>query len=198
MQDIFKPIKKSIPINGLTYIPNFIDKLEVKNYIDCINSEKWSNELKRRVQHYGYKYDYKNRSINHSMFIGKLPNWTESLTEKFIKYNLINELPDQLIVNEYLPGQGIANHIDCEPCFTDTIISVSLGSYCIMDFINVKTKEKIEVLLEPGSVVVLSNEARYDWTHGITPRKSDKFKGFKMIRDLRISMTFRKVNLNEK
>lgn len=42
------------------------------------------------------------------------------------------ELPDQLIVNEYPAGEGIEAHIDA-PLFTDTIVSISLGSSCIME-----------------------------------------------------------------
>jgi alkylated DNA repair dioxygenase AlkB len=182
-------------IHGLTYIPDFIDKLEVKYFIDSINSAEWLSDIKRRVQHYGYKYDYKARSIDYSMFIGKLPDWAMTMAQRLYDEKHISELPDQLIINEYEPGQGIANHVDCEPCFGDTIISISLGSSCVMDFINLRTRQKVEVMLESGSLVVLSGEARHNWTHGIAQRKTDNFKGMKTERRLRISMTFRKVIL---
>jgi alkylated DNA repair dioxygenase AlkB len=182
-------------IQGLTYIPNFIDKFEVKNFIDAINSEKWLSDIKRRVQHYGYKYDYKARSIDYSMFLGQLPYWALPMAKRLFNESHIDSIPDQLIVNEYVPGQGITNHVDCEPCFGDTVISISLGSSCVMDFINVRTKQKNEVMLESGSLVVLSGEARHNWTHGIAQRKTDNFNGIKTDRKLRISMTFRKVTL---
>jgi len=182
-------------IQGLTYIPNFIDKLEVESFIDSINSEQWLSDIKRRVQHYGYKYDYKARSIDNSMFIGQLPSWAKTMAQRLFDEKYISVLPDQLIINEYEPGQGIANHVDCEPCFGDTVISISLGSSCVMDFINLRTKQKIEVMLESGSLVVLSGEARHNWTHGIAQRKTDNFNGIKTDRRLRISMTFRKVTL---
>lgn len=182
-------------INGLTYIPNYIDKLEITKFIDAINSEQWLSDIKRRVQHYGYKYDYKARSIDYSMFIGELPIWAKTMARRLFDEKYIDVLPDQLIINEYEPGQGIANHVDCVPCFGDTVISISLNSSCVMDFINLQTKQKIEVLLESGSLVVLSGEARHKWTHGIAQRKTDKFNGIKKARGLRISMTFRKVIL---
>ena len=182
-------------IKGLTYVSNYIDKLEVKSFIEAINSEPWLSDIKRRVQHYGYKYDYKARSIDFSMFIGKLPSWAMTMAQRLFDEKHISELPDQLIINEYEPGQGIANHVDCEPCFGDTIISISLGSSCVMDFINLRTKQKVEVMLESGSLVVLSGDARYNWTHGIAQRKTDNFNGVKTDRRLRISMTFRKVTL---
>ena len=100
-----------------------------------------------------------------------------------------------LIINEYFPGQGIANHIDCIPCFGNTVISLSLGSNCVMDFINVLTKQKVEIMLESGSLVILKGESRNNWTHGIAQRKTDNFNGIKTFRKLRISMTFRKVIL---
>ena len=182
-------------IHGLTYIPNFIDKLEVKNFIDSINSEPWLSDIKRRVQHYGYKYDYKARSIDYSMFIGQLPSWAMTMAQRLFNEKYISVLPDQLIINEYEPGQGIANHVDCEPCFGDTIISISLGSSCVMDFMNLRTKQKVEVMLESGGLIVLSGEARHNWTHGIAQRKTDNYNGIKTDRRRRISMTFRKVKL---
>ncbi len=211
MFDLFNPapdnfksmtdLNKQLIINdvseiiGLKYIPNFIDEIEVKQFIASINNEQWLNDLRRRVQHYGYKYDYKARSIDYSMFIGSLPNWVLPLAKRLFDEKHIDTIPDQLIINEYEPGQGIANHVDCEPCFGDTIISISLGSSCVMDFINLRTKQKIEVMLESGSIVVLSGEARHNWTHGIAQRKTDTFKGIKSERQLRTSMTFRKVIL---
>jgi alkylated DNA repair dioxygenase AlkB len=180
-------------IEGLTYLPNFIDSNQQKELLNSINSENWLTDIKRRVQHYGYKYDYKARAINYSMFLGELPPWASPVAKKLFHNKFIDVIPDQLIVNEYEPGQGIANHVDCEPCFGDTIISISLGSYCIMDLINLKTKEKIEYLLEPGSLIALTGEARYGWTHGIASRKVDVYDGIKIDRKLRVSMTFRKV-----
>src|SRR5262249_22705703 len=106
---------------------------------------------------------------------------------------LVPVRPDQVIVNEYLPGQGIANHIDCQPCFTDTIISLSLGSPCVMDFTHKQTQQVISLLLESRSLVVLQGEARYDWMHGIPARKSDRYGGMMILRERRVSLTFRKV-----
>jgi alkylated DNA repair dioxygenase AlkB len=157
-------------MNGLTYIPNFLEKNEIDLLINDINNEKWLTDLKRRVQHYGYKYNYKLRSVDKSMYIGDLPNWSLDVVSKFDKY--INFIPDQLIINEYEPGQGIASHIDCQPCFGDTILSVSLG-HCLMDFMNIRSKKKKSLFLETGSLLILSGESRYEWTHGIVARKSD-------------------------
>jgi alkylated DNA repair dioxygenase AlkB len=183
-------------VSGLKYIPEFITKEEHQQLWQAINNQTWLTDLKRRVQHYGWKYDYKARSIDYSMYLGELPIWAQNIGERLFQASHLSKIPDQLIINEYHPGQGIANHVDCEPCFGETIISVSLGSNCVMDFINLKTKEKLEVMLEPRSLVVISGEARHKWTHGIAARKADNFNGVKIERKLRISMTFRNVILN--
>lgn len=183
-------------VKGLLYIPEYITKEEHASFWKSVNAENWLGDLKRRVQHYGYKYDYKARFIDYSMKIGELPEWVAPLAKKLNQEGYMPAIPDQLIVNEYKQGQGIASHVDCEPCFGDTIISLSIGSTCIMEFTNKETKEKIQVFLEPRSLVVLKNDARYLWTHGISGKKADIFKGIKHERKTRISLTFRNVILN--
>ncbi len=182
----------SIRIPGLKYIPEFISEDEHSSLWTSVNGETWLDDLRRRVQHYGYKYDYKARAINYDMYLGKLPAWSEMIIDRINESSLMKGA-DQLIVNEYEPGQGIAPHVDCEPCFKETIISLSLGSPVVMEFTNKKTREKVEVWLEPRSLVVMQSEARYDWTHGIPARKRDKFNGVPTERRKRISLTFRKV-----
>lgn len=182
-------------VKGLLYIPEYITEEEHASFWQSVNAENWLGDLKRRVQHYGFKYDYKAQFIDYSMKISELPKWVAPLAEKLYREGYMPAIPDQLIVNEYEPGQGIASHVDCEPCFGDTIISLSLGSTCIMTFTNKETREKIEVLLEPRSLVVLKDDARYLWTHGISGKKTDCFKGQKYERLTRISLTFRNVIL---
>jgi len=181
-------------IKGLEYHKNFITYSEQQKLIEIIDSQFWLDDLKRRVQHYGYKYDYKRRNIDKSMHLGEIPDWCKNIGIKMHAYGIIDFMPDQVIVNEYLPGQGISNHIDCEPCFNDTIISLSLNSSCIMQFTNnLNVQKVIPVLLEPCSLVVLKKDARYNWMHGIKAVKTDNYYGEKIIRRRRVSLTFRKV-----
>lgn len=189
-------IKKDI-VPDLVYIENYISDFEHDELLLQIDKNPWSNELRRRVQHYGYKYNYKARNINHSMRVKDLPKWAKSIGNRLFKDNYFNSPPDQLIVNEYLPGQGITNHVDCEPCFEGIVISISLGSFATMNFVNNNTKQKIPVLLSPKSAVVLKGDSRYKWTHGIPARKSDTINGIKKERTRRVSLTFRKVILEE-
>ncbi len=183
-------------IRGFKYIEDYIDKSEHNWLLDQIDKHQWLEDLKRRVQHYGFKYDYKARKVNHDMRIGQLPEWLQKLGRKLYEDDYMAAEPDQVIVNEYEPGQGISSHIDCEPCFANMIVSLSLGSGCIMDFTNKRDKaKKIPVWLAPRSIIVLKDEARYGWLHGIAPRKSDTWTGQTYERQRRVSLTFRKVIL---
>ena len=51
------------------------------------------------------------------MRIDHLPKWLQTLGRKLKEEGYMPTEPDQVIVNEYKPGQGIASHIDCEPLF---------------------------------------------------------------------------------
>lgn len=183
-------------IPGLTYIPDYINANQEEELLLTIDKQIWSTQLKRKVQHYGYQYDYKKRLVDRSINLGDLPNWVQDIAERFYLESLTEKIPDQLIVNEYQPGQGIANHID-GLCFGNTIISLSLGGSCVMEFTLLKTKENIPVLLLPRSIIILQGAARYEWQHRIVARKTDKYQGINFVRTRRVSLTFRKVLLSE-
>jgi len=112
----------------LFYIPDYLSPQQESDLIAKIDEQIWLSPFKRRVQHYGYIYDYKKRTVTEDMFLGQLPDWLESIASRLHEEGFIDAEPDQVIINEYYPGQGIAPHVDCEPCFGDTIISLSLGS----------------------------------------------------------------------
>lgn len=187
---------ETLDIRGLTYIPDFISVQEQDFLLSQIDQQLWLTDIKRRVQHYGYKYDYKARAVGNDAYLGPLPDWLSSISKKLHDDGIFPLVPDQVIVNEYLPGQGISAHIDCIPCFADTIASLSLGSPCIMDFSNLKTGEKKSLVLEERSLIVLSGPARYEWQHAIPARKSDVINGIKTERARRVSLTFRNVILD--
>lgn len=192
---LFKTEKKPIPnIPGLKYWPDFITTNEESTLIENINQQPWLNDLKRRVQHYGYQYDYKARAIANGSYLGPLPEWIKPFCNLLHVENIFDHKPDQVIINEYLPGQGIAAHVDCVPCFGDMIASLSLGSSAVMQF--TMGNEKKEIYLEPCSLITLSGKARYEWTHAIPARKTDVINGFRIERNKRISLTFRNIILN--
>ena len=178
-------------IKGLYYKEDFLNSDEEKTILSRIEKEEWDSSLKRRVQHYGYIYDYKKKNIGQDSRKGELPDWLFELEKKIKATFNIEQSFDQVIINEYEPGQGISNHIDCVPCFEDVIVSVSLLSSCVMQFS--KDSEKHEIILNPRSILLLSGEARYFWKHGIKAVKNDQWQNTVIPRKRRISITFRKI-----
>ncbi len=193
-------------ISGLIYKDNYISQEKEIELLQWIDSNKWLMDLKRRVQHYGWKYDYKARKIDQDMHLGRLPPKLLDLARQIYQDGLVEDLPDQVIINEYQSGQGIASHIDCETCFSNDIVTISLNSGCVMEFIQAKkianklTKKsfaspqnKVLVWLNSRSIVIMKDEARWWWFHSISPRKSDNWQGECYLRDRRVSLTFRKI-----
>ena len=181
-------------IRGLQYIPNYIAEFQHDWLMDRIDKQEWNSFAKRRAQHYGPRYDYKTGKLKNGGHLNDLPEWLKRLSHKLYADGHTPEVPNQVLVSEYQPGQGIGGHIDREPWFKDTIIALSLGSSCIMEFTNQHDKtEKVSVWLASRSIAVLREAARYTWLHGIPARKSDVWNGRKYARQRRISLTFRAV-----
>jgi alkylated DNA repair dioxygenase AlkB len=180
-------------VPGLVYLADYLEEAREQALTEVIDRQPWLTELQRRVQHYGYKYDYKGHKVTPEMYLGPLPGWLEPLCRELKDRGLMPRAADQVIVNEYEPGQGIAPHVDCVPCFADTVASLTLGSSCLMEFTHVKTRRKVPLFLTRRSLVVLSGEARYDWRHAIPGRKSDTHEGQPVPRGRRLSLTFRNV-----
>lgn len=160
-----------------------------------IDQEPWDTSLKRRVIHYGhaYKYRFGEAPVN----VAPCPAWAIALLEKCRAANLpIPEVPLeklQIIVNEYEPGQGIAAHIDDPMRFDDWVVTITLGSGCGMRFREKGGDGDVEVYLRRRSAYLMTNEARYNWTHEIAARKSDCVDGRRIPRERRVSVTFRSV-----
>ncbi len=187
---------------GLEYCPDFLaphEETELLAQIDGHDSP-WLDDLSRRVQHFGYKYDYSNRRLDATARIGPLPEWLVELARQVRgvasaepKRLLDPDRPFvQAIVNEYLPGQGIAPHIDRD-CFGPVVATVSLGSAINMDFRCDATGDEYVQRLEPRSLVLLHGAARSEWRHGIAKRRTDTWDGQKTQRQRRVSVTFRTI-----
>ena len=183
---------------GAVYQKAFLDGEECRRLLASIDEQPWLHDLKRRVQHYGWKYDYAARFITADMQIGPLPGFILDLAARLREHGWFRRIPDQVIVNEYDPAkkQGIAPHVDRE-CFGPTVVTLSLGDAWPMEFAATdrsrQWKEKIELVLDVGSILVLSGDARGKWTHGIAPRQTDGHGRSRRHRRRRVSVTFRTV-----
>lgn len=192
----------NIDIPGLTYKSDFIDEEHEQRLIDWIDRQEWSSDLSRRVQHYGWRYNYKAREVDSSMHLGPLPKELAMLAQHLFDQRLVQEMPDQVIVNEYKAGQGISPHVDATSSFADGIAMISLLESWEMAFHAPGSKGrkggKVPRLLERRSVATLHGDARWKWKHEIVKRKTDPYvdvagKQRRRPRNRRISLTFRKV-----
>ncbi|MEI4196897.1 hypothetical protein [Roseovarius sp. E0-M6] len=96
---------------------NYIPEDEADRLVREIDAAPWRTDLKRRAQHYGYRYDYKARQARREDYLGPLPDSFQQLAERLAAEGHFQTIPDQVIVNEYQPGQGISARIDSQPCF---------------------------------------------------------------------------------
>lgn len=180
-------------VDGLTLVQDYLSPDEQSVLIGVIEAQSWRTDLKRRVQHYGYRYDYTRRTVARDQYLGPLPDWAADLAKRLRADGHVPRDLDQLIVNEYEPGQGISAHVDCVPCFADTVLSISLGSSCVMTFSHRGLGKRVDVLLPPGGLLVMSGPARYEWLHAIAARKSDRWNDQVLARGRRVSLTYRTV-----
>ena len=179
-------------IPGLQYVSGYLGGAEQDALLDTVSELDWQDAGGRRIQFYGHWYHHAKGGLYR---VGLLPAWAASLAERLTHDGLMPYVADQLIVTEYEPGEGIPPHIDA-PVFADVIAGVALGSTCVMEFL-CQGHATEQVLLEPGSAVVLSGDARHKWQHAIPARTSDDWQGKRLRRSRRVSLTFRKMLLTE-
>ena len=95
-----QPTRKKVllfdAIRGLQYIEDYIDERQHDWLLDHIDKQPWLDDLKRRVQHYGFKYDYKARKVNLDMRIGELPEWLKRFRDKLYKDGQMPRAADQV------------------------------------------------------------------------------------------------------
>ncbi len=188
---------QATPVPGLGYVPDWLTSEACAVLLTQIDAAPWSAELRRRVQHYGHRYDYGRRSVakepRTAAPVPPLPDWAAGLAARLVQEGHLDQQADQVIVNEYQPGQGISAHVDCVPCFGPAVAALSLGSGCAMDFTRPEDGAKAAVYLAAGSLCVMTGPARYDWRHAIAARKSDPGTTARIPRHRRVSVTFRTV-----
>jgi alkylated DNA repair dioxygenase AlkB len=121
---------------------------------------------------------------------GPFPDWLRPLAERVGADSHFERFPENCVINEYLPGQGIAPHKDYSN-FGPKVACVSLGSDVILDFFSEDRAIRAPVLVPARSLWIIEGEARSNWLHGIAPRLHDVVAGERRKRGLRISITFR-------
>ena len=161
----------SVFAQGAVIVPDFITPAEEARILQRIGEAPWLAELSRRVQHYGYRYDY--RGASRPVPAAPFPRWVEVMAERMAPW-FAGAAPEQCIVNEYRPGQGIGMHAD-HADFGPVVASLSLADDGPMHFrrriVRPYARDALpgdEVAVLPRrSVLVLAGPARTAWMHGI-------------------------------
>lgn len=198
-------------------LPRFLGSESQKEMVKWIDAQgnHWNNELARRTQHFGFKYDY-SRHVTALSPAAPVPHYLKQQGEAILETlqhlviilreedeseladKISTFVPEQYIINEYKPGQGIAPHVDHTKVFGEVICSISLGSSAVMNFEKVKSRGKkrarqsekmsspveggqveeddvecVRHLLQPGTLCVMSDQSRWNYKHSINKRKKD-------------------------
>lgn len=163
------------------YFDALLDTIEWKNDEAIIFGKKIIT--KRKVAWYGdvsFEYTYSNTTKT------ALP-WTKTLLElKEIVETECGESFNSCLLNLYHTGdEGMAWHSDGEKDLKKdgTIASMSFGAERKFSFKHKQTQEKIELMLEHGSLLLMKDTTQTHWLHRLPPTKK--------VTGPRVNLTFR-------
>ncbi|KAF8970715.1 hypothetical protein BDZ97DRAFT_1652340 [Flammula alnicola] len=176
------------------YFPNFVTVEEEEYLIRKINDSpqrKWKKLANRRLQIWGGDITAKGTLLAQPLppFIDKYPDLISRIKATGAFDNSPNKAPNHIIMNEYLPGQGIMPHED-GPQYHPAVATISLGSHAIFHYYQYqsdtddvaasrgrgKTIDMIPVLsilLEPRSLIISSGTMYLSHLHGIDEVEED-------------------------
>lgn len=195
----YKPdeTKNWLPQDGtVNYYGKLIGQKDANYYLESLlNNIEWRNDeavifgkkiiTKRKVAWYGekaFEYTYSN-TTKHA-----LP-WTKELLElKNLIEQKTGETFNSCLLNLYHSGdEGMAWHSDGEKDLkkNGAIGSVSFGAERKFAFKHKQTKEKVELVLEHGSLLVMKDTTQTHWLHRLPPTK--------LISKPRVNLTFRTI-----
>jgi alkylated DNA repair dioxygenase AlkB len=165
------------------YLKRLLESIEWRNDEAVIFGKKFIT--KRKVAWYGekaFEYTYSN-TTKHA-----LP-WTKELLglKKMIEGET-GETFNSCLLNLYHSGdEGMAWHSDGETDLKKdgAIGSMSFGAERKFAFKHKQTKEKVELILEHGSLLVMKDTTQTHWLHRLPPTKK--------ITTPRVNLTFRTI-----
>lgn len=144
-------------------------------------------ETKRKVAWYGLK-DY---SYTYSKITKKAMLFTKELLElKTIIEEKSGETYNSCLLNLYHSGEeGMAYHSDGEKMLrkNGAVASLSLGAVRKFSFKHKETKQRIDVYLESGSLLLMKGQTQQHWLH--------KLPLTKKVKTPRINLTFRTIEV---
>jgi alkylated DNA repair dioxygenase AlkB len=170
-------INKFIDKEELLIINNFVSPEEEHIILNNHKSKSIKDGEKRNnIQRYGSDLPYKGKIVSPT-----IPRYFQDISERLVKENILQEIPDSVSVNEYGPGQLIKYHIDSKSS-GQIITIISLLGQATMGF--KKDKQEFFVNFPARALLQISGELRYNWKHCILP-----------VTELRYSIVFRNSKL---
>ena len=175
------PLEPDLP-PGFIYYPDFLSKEEESTLISTCEKLELHNlifqgfEAKRRVESYGYNYNFDKRSITKGLAI---PSELEFVIDKAAqKLAMEKEEFEQVLVTEYPVGSVINWHRDAPPF--DIIAGISLLSDCTF---RLRPYDKSKqgrgairsLTVKRGSLYIMQGESRSEWEHSIAPVKKMRY-----------------------
>ena len=150
-----------------------------------IDEGPWDLTYARRRKHFGARYHSAAKMPPQPM-----PARLTALAVRLCKDRIMPYAPQSALINEYLPGQGIADHTDRADKRGGKVVSISMGSGAEMRFTEPDGRRHL-IYLEPRSLILFEGAARDHWQHGIAGRHSDQHLGLNIPRTRRVSITMR-------
>jgi alkylated DNA repair dioxygenase AlkB len=169
------------PEESLQYFNHLLEDIDWKNDETTIFGKKYIT--RRKVAWYGaepFEYKYSNHTKTALLWnavLKKILQRTQEITGEF--YN-------SCLLNLYHSGEeGMGWHSDNEKVLKSgaSIASISLGAERRFIFKHRKSGEKVEVLLENGSLLEMKGDTQQHWVHRLPPMKA--------VLTPRINLTFR-------
>ncbi len=183
-----EPRANDAVIPGFHLERDYVDVAEERELLSHIDAGPWATDWRRRIQQYGLGYG---SSISGKpTWVRDFPDWLLPLANRVARHEHFLHFPENCVINEYVPPQGIGPHTDYGD-FGPAVACVSLGSDIVMDFRNPEFGSRVPVVVPARSLWVIAGEARWKWTHGIAPRLTDVIEGERRPRSRRVSITFR-------
>lgn len=160
-------------VNQIRYIPNVISELDEKSIIEqiqCTPTQRWTKLRNRSLQQWGGKV-----TINGLVNIESIPQYMNCCIERVQSMNIFidNDIqPNHVLLNQYLPAQGISPHMD-GPLYTPLVTILSLQSTVMLKFYgrlpngSQLNHHLYSVLCEPRSLLVFSDDIYCNMWHAI-------------------------------
>ena len=199
--DLFslETIKNILPFDGIANYHGIVLDMNACNfYFDTLmNTIKWKNDeaiifgkkiiTKRKVAWYGeseYSYTYSKVTKTANIFTKEL------LELKAILEKESGETYNSCLLNLYHSGEeGMGYHSDNEKMLkkNGAIASLSLGVARKFSFKHKENKQRIDLILENGSLLVMKQGTQTNWVHRLPPTTK--------VNSPRINLTFRTIEL---